>query len=225
MSYERLKRTKLEEVRAAIKEIEYDHKFGLDAMIGPLTDDEAKRSYVELIRTLPEVPGITPEEIKILTNEITKKINKIGIYVHPDYNDEVLITEEDFRKAIEKVHYEHRYDAGAMFETLSENEAIKDYNIVLGVLLKSELPEEVKNALRKEIVTKIGQIPKVEEEKAAQRKAYAQEVDNAFLEAKARFKKLSLFTRAKLRLEGKAPEQLNRAFMDVEDMNSLYRKR
>lgn len=224
MSYERLKRTKMEEVRAAIEEIDYDYKVGIDAMMGRLSDAEAKREYLELLKTLPEIPGITSEDIKVLTTEITNKINKLGVYIHPDYNDEVLLTEEDFRKAIDKVHYEHRHSAGAMFGPLSVGEATKDYNTVLEVLMNSNLPEEVKNTLRKEIVTKIGQIPKVEEEKAEERRLYEAELDNAFNSAKTRFKELSVFKRVKLRLEGKAPHQLDREFMDTEDYNNLYRK-
>ena len=41
---------------------------------------------------------------------------------------------EDFKKAIEKVHYEHRYDAGAMMGTLTANEAKRTYERLLNAL-------------------------------------------------------------------------------------------
>lgn len=225
MEYENIKKSNVDRVREALNAIDYNHKEGTSVMMGPLSDKEAKEEYMKLLASLPEIPGITEDEIKLLTTEITNKINKIGVYVHPEYNEEKLTNYDEVIAAIERVHYQHRYDAGAMFGTLTVLEATNDYNRILGLLPKIEsLTDEQRRELSAVIRTKIGQIPKVEEEKEAERVAAEEEFFNAFQEAKGRFKKLSVFQKIKLSLKGMAPNQIDQVFMTTDDMNNLYRK-
>ncbi len=225
MDNDGLTKTRVERVRDKIKLIDYEHKIGSSPMIGQISDEEARRSYRDLLAVLPSIPEITKEEIELLTKEINKKLNKVGVYVHPSYNSDVITDYDGVVKAIEKIHHEHRYDAGAMFGTLTEMEAINAYNILITILPEIEsLTDEQRNDLSAQIRVKIGQTSIVEEEKKAEREAEKAEFDKAFEEAKERFKKLSIFQKIRLNLKGKNPEQLETEFMNVNDVNGLYRR-
>lgn len=223
MSLESLMTRKIDLVRAEIENIHYQHVTP-GTYHGRWDDDEARREYTILLESLPEIPGLSLEEIEILKKEIQYKIDKIGVYVDPDYNVETIKNSNDFRKAIERVHHQHRYDAGAMFGTLTADEAERDYNTLMQLIDEVEgLTEEEKVEFRTEIATRIENIPKVQQEKRAERIAYDQAFDKAFAEAKKRFDKLSFFEKMKLRRARKAPEHQKTDFMTIEDVNRLYR--
>lgn len=223
MSLESLMTRKIDLVRAEIENIHYQHVTP-GTYQGRWDDDEARREYTILLESLPEIPGLSLEEIEILKKEIQYKIDKIGVYVDPDYNVDTIKNSNDFRKAIERVHHQHRYDAGAMFGTLTPDEAERDYNTLLQLLNEIDwLTEEEKVEFRAEIATRIENIPKVQQEKRAERIAYDQAFDKAFAEAKKRFDKLSFFEKMKLRRARKAPEHQKTDFMTIEDVNRLYR--
>ena len=74
---DRLKRTKKQEVLAIIDALKYEHRYGVSAMMGPFNEREVKYHYQKLLKALPEFPGLTPEEIKELTEEIEKNIKDI----------------------------------------------------------------------------------------------------------------------------------------------------
>lgn len=217
-------RSKVDEVRAEIKAIHYQHTTS-GTYEGRLSDKQAEKQYRELLDLLPEVPGLTNDEIALLTEEINSKINKIGVYIDPDYNTDTIKSFEDFEKAIERIHYQHRYDAGAMFGTLTEDEAKRDYNTLLSLL--SEIPSlSVKQMekLRNEINSRIDNIPKIEEEKVVERRTYREEKVKAFEDAKNRFNRLGFFTKLKLRRQKQSPEHQDVKFMTAEEINGLYKK-
>ncbi len=212
---------KIEEVRNVIKAINKQNTtFG--TYEGRLTDEDALSDYQQLLEALPSIPGLSEEDIKTLTIEIEKYIDRIHNPVDERYNLDTITNEETFRKAIETIHYEHRYSAGGTFGPLTEGEALWDYRLLLNLLDKMDnLTVEVKDALRREVQVRIDATSKVEEEKRADRIAVEEE---EFSKAKDRFNKLSSFEKLKLKLKGKAPEQLNRESMDSVDYRRLYRK-
>ena len=223
MSLEHLMTKKIDMVREEIKNIHYYHVTP-GTYHGRWTDDEARLKYTELLNSLPKMPGLSAEDIEILKEEIQYKISKIGVYVHSYYNADNIKNANDFEKAIERVHYEHRYDAGAMFGTLTDYEAESDYRVLFNLLDEVKgLTEEEKTRLRAEILTRIEKIPEVHEEKRAERKAYDDAFAQAFEDAKARFEKLSFFEKVKLRKKNKAPEDQKLKFMTIDEVNKLYR--
>ena len=132
MSLESLKRSKVDEVRREIKAINYQHVTS-HTYEGKLSDEEARREYQKLLDILPDIPGLTNDERNMLQDEIQQRIDTLGKYEHSAYNLDTITDEESFRKAVDRVHYEHRYDAGAMFGTLTDYEAEKDYNTLLSL--------------------------------------------------------------------------------------------
>ena len=218
---EKLMVPKIEEVRSVIKAINKQHTTS-GTYDGRLSDEEALSDYQQLIEALPSIPGLSEEDIKVLTVEIEKHIDKIHNPVDERYNLDTITNEEEFRKAIETIHYEHRYSAGGTFGPLTEGEALWDYRLLLGLLDQmNNLNAEVKETLRKEVQSKIDSTSKVEEEKRADRLAVEEE---EFSKAKERFNRLSSFEKLKLKLKGQAPEQLNRESMDSLDYRRMYRK-
>lgn len=218
---EKLMVPKIEEVRSVIKAINKQHTTS-GTYEGRLSDEESLSDYQQLIEALPSIPGLSEEDIKLLTVEIEKHIDKIHNPVDERYNLDTITNEEEFRKAIERIHYEHRYSAGGTFGPLTEGEAVSDYRLLISLLDKMEnLTPEVKDVLRKEVQDKIESTASVEEEKRADRRAVKEE---EFAKAKGRFNELSAFTKLKLKLKGQAPEQLNQDSMDTRDLRGLYRK-
>lgn len=218
---EKLMVPKIEEVRKVIKIINEQHTTS-GTYEGRLSDGEALSDYQQLLEALPSIPGLSEEDIKTLTIEIEKYIDRIHNPVDDRYNLDTITNEETFRKAIETIHYEHRYSAGGTFGPLTEGEALWDYQLLLNLLDKMDnLTVEVKDELRREVQVRIDATSKVEEEKRADRIAVEEE---EFSKAKDRFNKLSSFEKLKLKLKGKAPEQLNRESMDSVDYRRLYRK-
>ena len=212
---------KIEEVRKAIKDINYQHTTS-GTYEGKLSDEEALSDYKKLLEALPSIPGLSEDDIKVLTTEIEKYISRVYNPVDERYNEDTITNEEQFRKAIERIHYEHRYSAGGTFGPLTEGEAVSDYRLLISLLDKMDnLTPEVKDVLRKEVQDKIESTASVEEEKRADRRAIKEE---EFAKAKGRFNELSAFTKLKLKLKGQAPEQLNQDSMDTRDLRGLYRK-
>ena len=212
---------KIEEVRKAIKAINYQHTTS-GTYAGRLTDGEALKDYNELLEALPSIPGLSEEDIKVLTAEIEKRIDRVKNPVDERYNLDTITNEESFRKAIETISYEHRYSAGGTFGPLTEGEAVYYYKLLLSLLDKIDnLSVEVKDTLRKEVQEKIDSTDKVEEEKRADRRAVK---EKEFLKAKSRFDKLSSFQKLKLNLKGQAPDQINYDSMDTYELRSLYKK-
>lgn len=224
MSLQKLKESKIEEVRKEIKAIHEDNT-SYGTYEGRLSDHAAKKAYEEILNALHEIPGLSIDDIIQLEKELKQRINTIGKYSHHGYNIDNVTNEEDFRKAVEQVHYEHRYDAGAMFGTLTAYEAEKDYNILLELLNDIlGLTEEFKTEMRALIRQKIDAIPEVEKEKLEELEAYEAEIKKAFDEAKERFNSLGYFQKLKLKKERKDPEQIDIRFMGVKQIDSLYRK-
>ncbi len=224
MNLKKLKTSKLEEVRNEIKRIN-EQNIAYGTYEGRIDDEAAKSEYQELLDSLMEIPGLSVDDIVVLQQEIQQRMNTIGKYKHSVYNLDNIIDEETFRKAVERVHYQHRYDAGAMFGTLSPNEAERDYNILL-ILLDDVigLSDNFKEEMRGLIQQKIDNIPAVQQEKIEEYKTYQAEHKKAFEEAKERFNKLGLFQKLKLKKQGKAPEQLNAEDLGIDQVNALYRK-
>lgn len=224
MSLQKLKESKIEEVRKEINAIHKDNT-SYGTYEGRLSDHAAKKAYEEILNALHEIPGLSIDDIIQLEKELKQRINTIGKYSHLGYNIDNVTNEEDFRKAVEQVHYEHRYDAGAMFGTLTAYEAEKDYNILLELLNDIlGLTEEFKTEMRALIQQKIDAIPEVEKEKKEEQKKYEEEYKKAFEEAKKRFNSLSFFQKLKLRKEGKSLEQIDLNRLGIDQVNSLYRK-
>jgi hypothetical protein len=126
---------------------------------------------------------------------------------------------EQYMKLIEDTHSSH------IKGELNEMEYINAYNEILGVVIDSDtLNEEEKRQLITIVRTKIGQIPKVEEMRKEIKNQELLAKEEAFLEAKKRFKSLSLFQKVKLNIKGCGPGQLRRSLGTVEEINGLYRK-
>lgn len=212
---------KYEELKGAIEKVHYQHT--VDAgMMGLLSDQEALKAYKEIMGTINQTTELTEEEIKELTNIISDKIDRIIHPRHPMYNEDLITNEEEFKVAIENIHYRQRYDDGIM-GTLNDGDAIKLYNILLGVLEKMKgLSPEVERALRKSVMVKIGQAPKVEREKIDEYNEYKVKQQVAFEAAKERFKSLSLFEKFKLYRLKQTPKHQDVDFMSVEEIDNLY---
>ena len=75
---DRLKRTKKQEVLAVIDALKYEHRYGVSAMMGPFNEREAEHHYKRLLNALAEFPGLTPEEITELKEEIEKLLYTPG---------------------------------------------------------------------------------------------------------------------------------------------------
>lgn len=220
---EKLMTKKVDLVKTAIKIIEHKQKLG-ETNPERITQEQAASDYKELLTSLPLIPDLTIEERKELHNEINDKLFVLGFVDHSEYNATNLIDEETFIQAIERVNYQHRYDAGAMFGTLTEKEALRDYNIILSVLEQSELTPEVKETLKAMIDAKISQIPEVEAEKTSEEQQYTDRLMNAFNDAKIRFKNLSAYEKMIYKMQGKDPESLDPNNMEIEEVRGLYKK-
>lgn len=124
-----------------------------------------------------------------------------------------------YKKMIESTHEDHKKG------NLNEIEYINAYNEILDVIYDStDLTDDEKNLLIKEVRTRIGQIPIVEAERKTTLEQKQQEINLAFVAAKARFKKLSVFQKIKLNISGLAPSQLPKGNLSVEEINGLYKK-
>lgn len=131
---------------------------------------------------------------------------------------------QEVLEAIEKIHFEHRHDAGAMFGTLTPDEAERDYRALSNSLdIMPGLTAEDIDELRQEIENRIQNIPQVEAEKEAEYQKDEQRKARAFENAKARYRQLSFFEKQKLKLEGKDPDSLDIEYMYPEHLDALYR--
>ena len=224
MSLEKLKENKIEEVRREIMEINKQNSV-YGTYETRLSDEAAKAAYEEILGALHEIPGLSIDDIIQLEKEIQQRINTIGKYRNSEYNIDNVSDEKKFRKAVERVHYQHRYDAGAMFGTLSADEAERAYNTLLELLNDViGLSDSFKAEMTALIERKITEIPKVELEKIEEYKRYQAKAHMAFNQAKARFNELGFFKKLKLRREGMAPEQIDVDIIGIEGVNALYRK-
>lgn len=126
---------------------------------------------------------------------------------------------EQYMKLINDTHESH------VNGDLNEIEYVNAYNEILGVVIDSDtLNEEEKRQLIGIVRIKIGQVPKVEEMRKEEQEAKKQQVEQAFIEAKKRFRSFSIFQRVKLNLKGQGPEQIHRSLNNVEEINSLYKR-
>lgn len=126
---------------------------------------------------------------------------------------------EQYMKMIEDTHSSH------LKGELNEIEYISSYNELIDIVVDSDtLDEEEKRQLIGVIRTKIGQIPAIENMKRETKNQEIQAKEEAFIEAKKRFKGLSIFQRVKLNLKGQGPDQLHSTLGTVEEINSLYRR-
>ena len=126
---------------------------------------------------------------------------------------------EQYMNMIEDTHNSH------LRGDLNEMEYINAYNELIDVVVDSDtLGDEEKRQLISVIRTKIGQVPIVEEMKKEAKNQEIEEKEKAFVEAKNRFRKLSIFQRGKLNLKGQGPEQIHRTLGTIEEINNLYRK-
>ena len=126
---------------------------------------------------------------------------------------------EQYMNMIEDTHNSH------LRGDLNEIEYINAYNELIDIVVDSDtLDEEEKRQLIGVIRTKIGQIPVVENMKRETKNQEIQAKEEAFIEAKNRFRKLSIFQRVKLNLKGQGPEQIHRTLGTIEEINNLYRK-
>lgn len=126
---------------------------------------------------------------------------------------------EQYMNMIEDTHNSH------LRGDLNEMEYINAYNELIDVVVDSDtLGDEEKRQLISVIRTKIGQVPIVEEMKKEAKNQEIEEKEKAFVEAKNRFRKLSIFQRVKLNLKGLGPEQIHRTLGTIEEINNLYRK-
>ena len=126
---------------------------------------------------------------------------------------------EQYMNMIEDTHNSH------LRGDLNEMEYINAYNELIDVVVDSDtLGDEEKRQLISVIRTKIGQVPIVEEMKKEAKNQEIEEKEKAFVEAKNRFRKLSIFQRVKLNLKGQGLEQIHRTLGTIEEINNLYRK-
>lgn len=129
-------------------------------------------------------------------------------------------------EAIEHVHHEHRYDAGAMMGTLTDQEAERDYRQILRALPDIPgLSEEERENLKAAIETRIAGIPQVEAEKSAEYEAYEASKKAAFEAAKVRFNALSAFEQMKIRRAKQAPDQIDIDWVSPAELNGMYVKK
>lgn len=126
---------------------------------------------------------------------------------------------EQYMKLINDTHDSH------VRGELNEMEYVNAYNELLGVVIDSDtLSEEEKRQIIGIVRMKIGQIPKVEEMRKEEQEIQRHQVEQAFMEAKKRFKGLSVFQRVKLNLKGQGPYQIQRSLNNVEEINNLYKR-
>lgn len=216
-----LMKSKYEQVIEAIEKVDYEYLEG-SGMMGTLSDQEAIDKYNEILEVISLLSELSVDEVNRLTAIVNKKIDRIKHPIHPLYNEDRITNEEEFRAAIEHIHYRQRYDDGIM-GTLDAGDATRLYNILLEVLDKMEiLSEESKKALRDEVKLRIGQVNIVEDEKIAEYHEYKAKQEAAFVEAKARYKSLSIFEKIKLNRNKMAPKHQDIKFMPVEEINELY---
>lgn len=130
------------------------------------------------------------------------------------------------QESMEAIHYEHRYDAGAMFGTLTAREAESTYRRLIAVIPKiPDLTKEEKEKLKAEIEAKIAAIPEVEEEKNAEYHEYEETKKRAFEAAKARFAALSVFEQFSLRQQKLDPENVDIEWKSIPEIEAMYTKK
>lgn len=90
-----------------------------------------------------------------------------------------LTKKQQVQAEIARIHFEHRYDAGAMFGTLTEDEAKRTYETLARRIPGIPgLTEEEKSELLQEIAKRIENIPQVENEKVLYPDEYPEEREN-----------------------------------------------
>ena len=142
-------------------------------------------------------------------------------------NEHLLKTKfEQVVAAIEHVHYEHTVDAGAMWGTLTAQEAKSEYTKLLNMLPNiPDLTPEEKTQLAEMINKKIAEIPAVERQMQENAEQYEVLKHDAFEEAKKRFSKLSKFEQLQLRQLKKDPESIDKDWLSLQEIRELYRKK
>ena len=207
--------TKKQQVQAEIARIHFEHRYDAGAMFGTLTDREAKVTYEKLALRIPQIPGLTDQEKEELLQEVQERIQNIPQVEQDkrDNPDEYPEEREDgvskktlfknkveqVRDRIEQVHYEHRYDAGAMWGVLTAREAESEYVKLMGLLYSiPDITPEERDMLVDEIQQKIDKIPEVEEEKHAEYLAFQEKQgESQKPKAKKGFSFKSIFRRKK----------------------------
>lgn len=177
--------TKKQQVQAEIERIHFEHRYDAGALFGTLGEDEARRAYETLAQRIDNIPGLTDAEKEELKQEIATRIQNIPQVEkdkdeHPEeYPDEYeygvprdtlfKLKVDQVRDRIAKVHYEHRYDAGAMWGVLTASEAESEYVKLMGLLYSvPDITPEESDMLAAEIQDRIDKIPEVEAEKNAE---------------------------------------------------------
>ena len=84
-----------------------------------------------------------------------------------DYNKRLEVLKMPKTKEVlaemERIHFEQRFDAGAMFDTLSAEEATRAYNGLLAKLPSIPgITDAERDTLQKEIERRIAEVPNVE---------------------------------------------------------------
>ena len=107
---------------------------------------------------------------------------------------------------------------------LTAVEAKRTYERLLNALdTIPDLSEEERDELRREIQSRIENIPNVEKEKDDEYEENKRMYDEAFNEAKTRFAALSPIKQVQLRMKKKDPDSLNYEFMGLDEIKGLYR--
>lgn len=87
-----------------------------------------------------------------------------------------LTKKQQVQAEIARIHFEHRYDAGAMFGTLTEYEAKHAYEKLAQMIPKiPDLTSQEKEELLQEVEVRIQNIPRVEKEKEEKPDEYPDE--------------------------------------------------
>ena len=142
-------------------------------------------------------------------------------------NEHLLKTKyEQVVAAIEHIHYEHTVDAGAMWGTLTAQEAKGEYTSLLNMLPNiPDLTPEERAQLTDMINKKIAEIPVVERQQQEQAEQYEVLKHDAFEEAKKRFTSLSKFEQLRLRQMKQDPESIDKDWLSLQEIRRLYRKK
>ena len=125
---------------------------------------------------------------------------------------------------IDAIQYENRYGTSAMMGPYTASETEREYKKILDAL--SSVPGLTNDEIIEltEIINKaISEIPKTEKAKEDDYIQYEERKEAAFESAKARFGSLSKAKQLKLRLAGKAPENIDKDWTSIEKLEEMYR--
>ncbi len=189
-----------------------------------ITPEDVKANYMKLKSDISSRTDLTDYEKELLHSIIDNKIANIGSIMINRFYFNKLETVNDYLEMLDTIHREHRYDdVNVLYGDIVPLEAKMYYDVLLNRLSNNTtISSEDRYWLEKRIMRDASKIQDVEHEKYADKRRREEQKKAAFLAAKRRFKKLSIFDRVYLKKKCLTPSDMILETMNVKELNTVY---